>query len=86
MSQCSKMYNERSDIYETACLCFILSFFSVTFYCNSHLCLDNPATSVGHSGATDTTDFAKLIYNVEASDDPNLMACPFCPAVRWKTL
>lgn len=29
---------------------------------------------------------SELIYNVEASDDPNLMARPFCPAVRWKTL
>lgn len=28
----------------------------------------------------------ELIYTVDASDDPNSMARPFCPAVRWKTL
>lgn len=28
---------------------------------------------------------SELIYTGEASDDLNLMAHPFCPAVRWKT-
>lgn len=29
---------------------------------------------------------SELVYSVEASDDLDLMARPFCPAVRWKTL
>lgn len=80
---------ERSSEIEESHLFIALFFlFSSACYCNYNLRLGNPATSVDHFGATETqlVLLSELIYNVEASDDPNLMARPFCPAVRWKTL
>lgn len=69
----------------------IILIYVISFFCYWHLRSGNSAQSGNRFWTTDsrdaTTDSAQWVeLNIEASDDPNLIACLFCPAVRWKTL
>lgn len=79
-------WNERSEMYGTTCLSLHSSSSLSLVTCAWGILL-TLYTTLGPQKAlmTQLILLSELIYTVEASDDPNLMACPFCPAVRWKT-
>lgn len=82
-----KQRNERSEIVYWLYSSSFLSLLTLTATCAWGVLLPLLTTLGPQTPAmTQLILLSELIYNVEASDDPNLMAVPFCPALRWKTL